>query len=127
VPSGVTATVHAANTAAGKIQNPSSRFALWLILAVVVVAAGYFAIDKFVASKHVGEAARTSATAVQPLSPTRSTIPEKSIAVLPFIDLSEKSSGLGIAHRNCRRRRPTGNAVRASPERGAAPGMTQEI
>jgi TolB-like protein len=92
VPSGVPASVHAANTAAGKIQSPSSRsrFALWLSLAVVVVAVGYFAIDKFVASKHLGEAARTSATAVQPLSPARSTIPEKSIAVLPFIDLSEK-------------------------------------
>ena len=92
VPGAAPASVRAANIEAGTIHKPSSRsrFAPWLIAAVVAIAVGYFAVDGFVASKHVGEAARTSATAVAPLSPAPSSIPEKSIAVLPFVDMSEK-------------------------------------
>jgi adenylate cyclase len=92
VPGAAPASVRAAHIEARSIQNPSSRsrFALWLIGAVLAIAVGYFAVGRFGASKHVGETARTSATAAAALSPATSRIPEKSIAVLPFVDMSEK-------------------------------------
>jgi TolB-like protein len=61
-----------------------------LLLAAVAVIAGAVAIDRFVVSKHVAEAAPASKPTVQSIAPTQSTIPEKSIAVLPFVDMSEK-------------------------------------
>ena len=67
-----------------------SRSEVLLIAAVAVIAVGYVAIDRFVLSKHVAEAVPASASAVQSVAPTQSTIPEKSIAVLPFVDMSEK-------------------------------------
>jgi TolB-like protein/Tfp pilus assembly protein PilF len=60
-----------------------------LIAALAVIAAGYVAIDKWVLTKHVAEAKRVPVPAVQSVVP-QSTIPEKSIAVLPFVDMSEK-------------------------------------
>ena len=67
-----------------------SQPAVLLIAAVAILAGGYFAIDRFVLSKRVAEAGPASASAVQSVAPTQSTIPEKSIAVLPFVDMSEK-------------------------------------
>jgi adenylate cyclase len=61
-----------------------------LLIAVAILAGGYFARDKFVVSKRVAEARPATASAVQSIAPMQSTIPEKSIAVLPFVDMSEK-------------------------------------
>jgi TolB-like protein/lipoprotein NlpI len=63
--------------------------AVMLIAAIAVIAGGYAAIDRFVLLKHVAEERPASAHAVQSVVP-QSTIPEKSIAVLPFVDMSEK-------------------------------------
>jgi TolB-like protein/lipoprotein NlpI len=75
--------------------NPSraswrSQFTVMLIAAVAVLACSYFALEKFVLSKRVTEARPTTAAAVQPVTAAQSVIPEKSIAVLPFVDMSEK-------------------------------------
>jgi TolB-like protein len=60
----------------------------WLLVAAaIVVASGYFALDRWVLSKR---AAEPQATVVQSVSPGQNPIPEKSIAVLPFVDMSEK-------------------------------------
>ena len=60
-----------------------SRPALWAIGAVIAVVLSYFAVDKFWLSKRTAVA---TASAV-----SQSTMaPEKSVAVLPFTDLSEK-------------------------------------
>jgi TolB-like protein len=63
-----------------------SRFLPLLIAIVSLLGVGYFALDKFVLSK------RTSASSIASLpgEPAASPINEKSIAVLPFVDLSEK-------------------------------------
>jgi TolB-like protein len=60
----------------------------WLLAAgALVIAAGYFALDRWVLSKRAVE---SQATVVQALAPGQNAIPEKSIAVLPFVDMSEK-------------------------------------
>ena len=51
--------------------------------------AGYIVIDKLVLTKHVAETKPVPVPAVQSIVP-QSTVPEKSIAVLPFVDMSEK-------------------------------------
>ena len=55
--------------------------------AAIVIAAGYFAVDKLGPGKH---AARTPTAATSAGGPALGAIPEKSIAVLPFVDMSEK-------------------------------------
>jgi TolB-like protein len=57
------------------------------ITIVLAIALTYFVFDKFYLSKHTAEEAAAAATAAQ--SPALLAIPEKSVAVLPFIDLSE--------------------------------------
>ena len=52
------------------------------LAAALILALGYFAADKYWLSKHV--------TAEHGMVATRTTINDKSIAVLPFVDLSEK-------------------------------------
>jgi TolB-like protein len=60
----------------------------WLLLAgAVVVAEGYFALNRWVLSKRAVE---SQATLVQSVAPAQNAIPDKSIAVLPFVDMSEK-------------------------------------
>ncbi|MHB8475231.1 MAG: TIR domain-containing protein [Steroidobacteraceae bacterium] len=66
-----------------------SQPAVLLIAAVAVIAAGYVAIDKWVLTKHVAETRPVPVPAVQSAA-GQGTIPEKSIAVLPFVDMSEK-------------------------------------
>ena len=64
------------------------KLALLVTAAGVVVAAGYFAIDRFVLSKRV---AAVEATPTAPAgTAARSAISSKSVAVLPFVDMSEK-------------------------------------
>lgn len=61
-----------------------------LIAAVGVIGVGYLAKDKFLLSKRPAAGVQTSAGIDQPAAPVRGAIPEKSIAVLPFVDMSEK-------------------------------------
>jgi TolB-like protein len=63
--------------------------ALWLIAAAAVIGVGYLAVEKFIPSKRGTDAGQTSTTA-QSRIPAQAAIPEKSIAVLPFVDMSEK-------------------------------------
>jgi len=67
-----------------------SRPAMLFVAVIALIAGGYFVIDRFVLSKHVAQGNLAAASAVQAAAPTRGTIPEKSIAVLPFVDMSEK-------------------------------------
>jgi TolB-like protein len=67
---------------------PASRsFMPWIVGGVVIFVTSYFAIERFVASKHKLPAAQAPATVAAPAA-----IPEKSIAVLPFVDMSEKQN-----------------------------------
>ena len=67
-----------------------SQPALLLIAAAAVIAAGYFAVDRFVLSKRDAVTGRASMPLAAGGTAAQSTIPEKSIAVLPFVDMSEK-------------------------------------
>jgi TolB-like protein/TPR repeat protein len=66
-----------------------SRPTILLIAAIALFAVGYFTIDRFVLSKHAAQEKAAAASALQVAAPTQ-TIPDKSIAVLPFVDMSEK-------------------------------------
>ena len=75
-----------APAAAHAAASSRLRLALLLTLAAGVIAVGYYAVDRFVLSGRSGStqaAARSTSSA-----PTATT--EKSIAVLPFLDMSEK-------------------------------------
>jgi len=69
--------------------RPTQRVLL-LIAAVAVIGVGYFAVDKLWLSKRSAADAQTSSSTVQAGRPPQGAIPEKSVAVLPFIDMSEK-------------------------------------
>ena len=68
-------------------QAPGAKLVWLLLAAAVVIAAGYFAVDRTLFSMR---AVQSAAPAVQSGAATQSTIPDKSIAVLPFVDMSEK-------------------------------------
>ena len=59
------------------------------IIAVLAIALTYFVIDKFWLSKRAAPTVDHAAVAVK-AAPTGAAVPEKSIAVLPFVDMSEK-------------------------------------
>jgi len=67
---------------------PQMRVMLLMIAAVAVIGLGYFAVDRFVLSKREAGTKQASAPPAQAVTPVP--IPEKSIAVLPFVDMSEK-------------------------------------
>ena len=67
-----------------------SRSVLALIAAAASIAIGYFAFDRFVQSKRDADAGRSLKLAALSVVPGQSAIPDKSIAVLPFVDMSEK-------------------------------------
>ena len=81
---------------APRLPAPSSaaprpaRRVLLLIAAVSVIGVGYFAVDKLWLSKRSAAHAQTSISTIQAGTPRQGAIPEKSVAVLPFIDMSEK-------------------------------------
>ena len=83
---------HAAAAPPQPASSPTtSAQAQWvplIIAAVAVIGLGYFAVDKFVLSKHEPGTKQAPAQPVQAI--TQVQIPEKSIAVLPFVDMSEK-------------------------------------
>jgi adenylate cyclase len=64
-----------------------ARLSLLLVAAVVTIGLGYVTLDRFVLSKHRAEAARPSAPTAPPAAAASD---DKSIAVLPFLDISEK-------------------------------------
>ena len=69
--------------------RPTQRVLL-LIAAVAVIGVGYFAVDKLWLSKRSAADAQTLSSTIQAGTPPQGAIPEKSVAVLPFIDMSEK-------------------------------------
>ncbi len=76
---------HTATAAPGKGWRPVPL----LIAALALLGLGYFALDKFALSKHVSDAVQTPAV-TSSATPTSAAISERSIAVLPFVDMSEK-------------------------------------
>jgi TolB-like protein/DNA-binding winged helix-turn-helix (wHTH) protein/Tfp pilus assembly protein PilF len=66
-----------------------SRPAMLLILAVAVIAAGFLA-GRLLTSRRAADTAQAPSPVVHTGPPARAAIPEKSIAVLPFLDLSEQ-------------------------------------
>jgi TolB-like protein/Tfp pilus assembly protein PilF len=79
------------------VSSPTSahRRSLWsrfapLFAAVVAIACGYLALERFVPSKHVASPAQAPAQIAPAVAPPQSAVTEKSIAVLPFVDMSEK-------------------------------------
>jgi TolB-like protein/Flp pilus assembly protein TadD len=79
-----------AGAASSALLSWRSQSALLLIAAVTIIG-GYFAIDKLVLTKHVAGTGQASAQTAQVIEPLQSAIPpENSIAVLPFVDMSER-------------------------------------
>jgi TolB-like protein len=86
----------AATDSAGCAREPARRPSastgrkrlLLLIAAVVLIGGGYFALDRFVMSKRGADADRLMRTS--PARAESSAVPQESIAVLPFVDMSEK-------------------------------------
>lgn len=73
--------------ASARSMPPLARsFLPWLVGGLLILAMGYIVADKFGASKHAVPAAEAPATPPAHLEAA----PEKSIAVLPFVDMSEK-------------------------------------
>ena len=68
---------------------PRAFLALLLLAAVAVVGVGYFALDRFGVSKRVADVGTPSAPALRAVTPAQ-VVPERSIAVLPFVDMSQK-------------------------------------
>jgi len=66
------------------------RSALLVFAALALVTLSYFVTDSVVRSKRVAEAARPPRGSTQIMQPAPSRAPENSIAVLPFVDMSEK-------------------------------------
>ena len=73
-----------------KQRTPWGRRALLLGIALVAIAVAYFVADRVVRVRRAVPAQVSSERSAQTESPGQTTIPEKSIAVLPFVDLSEK-------------------------------------
>jgi TolB-like protein/tetratricopeptide (TPR) repeat protein len=61
-----------------------------LIAALAVIGAGYLAVNKFILPKRPAAAVQTPAPSGETAAVGQGAIPDKSIAVLPFIDMSEK-------------------------------------
>ena len=61
-----------------------------LAIAVAVIAVGYLVVDRLVLNKRVASAESGAPSPVQPGASAPEAISQKSIAVLPFVDMSEK-------------------------------------
>ena len=73
------------------IARQTGRRLDYAIIAVLAVALIYFVSDKFWISKRVAAVSPTATVAPAAVSvPASPVIPEKSVAVLPFVDMSEK-------------------------------------
>jgi TolB-like protein len=85
---GAASAVAAAPTANSSAAVASKRWPLWGALALIALTAGYLAVDRFVSSRRASLAAIEARTVL----PARhaDAAPDHSIAVLPFVDMSEK-------------------------------------
>jgi TolB-like protein len=72
-----------------KLTPRSRRGVIFALVGVVAVVLAYVVVDRFWLSKHTS-AERPAAAVVPAPTPATSSIPEKSVAVLPFVDMSEK-------------------------------------
>ena len=70
--------------------SPRSRFGLLLVAALAAIAIGYTVVSRLVPIPHQPAPAPTSALAAIVDASPKVAIPEKSIAVLPFADMSER-------------------------------------
>jgi TolB-like protein len=68
----------------------STQRVLLLISAVAVLGVGYVAVDKLWLSRRSAPDALTASLTILGRTPLQSAIPEKSVAVLPFVDMSEQ-------------------------------------
>jgi TolB-like protein len=83
-PVSLTSTVRASG---GPVGPPWwSKVGLWVTGAVLAVALAYFVVDKLWISRHVASSAASTVAARS----ESAAIPEKSVAVLPFLDMSQK-------------------------------------
>jgi TolB-like protein len=72
-------------------SRPLNAKSLIAIMCTLIVGVGLaFAVDQIWLSKHTTDAAKSAAPISPSPTPTGSTVPEKSVAVLPFVDMSEK-------------------------------------
>ena len=84
------APAHAAPGEAIKVSGAHRRQAAAAgLIAVVLIAASYVAIDKFRPAKRSAEISAPQSPVVQSSAPDQKPITDKSIAVLPFTDMSE--------------------------------------
>jgi TolB-like protein len=75
--------------ASSPTTSPQTQWVLLMIAAAVaVIGLGYLAVDRFASSKREAGTKQASAQPAQAVTPVQ--VPEKSIAVLPFVDMSEK-------------------------------------
>jgi TolB-like protein/Tfp pilus assembly protein PilF len=86
----------APSSADGQSKIPRYAVASWrrkpallLMAAAVIIGVGYVAVNRFVPLKRRADVERVAPNA-QLGAPAQSAIPEKSIAILPFVDMSEK-------------------------------------
>ena len=92
-PAGVrpgTPAAEASKSAPSSGSSWRSRPAPLLLTAVVVIAAGYFGLDRLLQSKRPAAGTQIPASVAQPAAPGHGVISDKSIAVLPFVDMSER-------------------------------------
>ncbi len=86
------AVLHAAAAPRQSASSPATprpvRSVLLMIAAAAVIGLGYLAVDKLGLSKREAGTKQATAPPAQAAAPVQ--IPEKSIAVLPFVDMSEK-------------------------------------
>jgi TonB family protein len=75
-----------ASPSAASIRPGPRSFVPWVMSPVLILGVGYFVADKFLASKHAVPGAQASFTA-----PAKAElVSNRSVAVLPFVDMSEK-------------------------------------
>jgi TolB-like protein len=78
-----------------------TQLVLLVVAAVAIIGVGYFAADRFILSKRPAAGTLTSVSSGQSTAIGPSAIPAESIAVLPFVDMSQKKDqeylGDGIA------------------------------
>jgi TolB-like protein len=88
------AAIHATAAPAGAMATRRaaapwrSRSAVLMMAAVAVAAVAYFSFQRFTPAKHAADA--HASPAVPERSASLNAVPEKSVAVLPFLDMSEK-------------------------------------
>jgi TolB-like protein/Tfp pilus assembly protein PilF len=88
-PSGQPSALSTSSTGASSTRSMSSSshsFLPWILGSLLILGTGYFVADKFPASKPAVPAAPAPANAPAPAE----VVNEKSVAVLPFVDMSEK-------------------------------------